>query len=136
MWTLRAYIANQGTDVLHDWYDEHAGDRWVSLLAQYAAIWLHLRQQPWNGWVGSYYHPLTGKEGVGRIGFQHKRIAYRHLGFRSGEAEFTLLLTAEEHSHVYLPKGCMDVAVTRMKAVQANRALARNATIRVPPENV
>lgn len=135
MWTVRAYVENQGTDVLHEWYDQHnSHPLWTGLWAQYVAIWLHLRQQPWNGWVGSYYHPLKGKEGVGRIGFQHKKIAYRHLGFRSGATEFTLLLMAEEHSHIYLPKGCMDDAVSRMHAVKGNRNRARPATIRVPPD--
>ncbi len=137
MFTINAYIPNPGSDVLADWYAHHPARQWTKLWAQYYNIWLHLRQQPRNGWTGAYFHPLTDKEGVGRIGFQHKRIAYRHLGFFGPAAnEFTLLLMAEEHNHVYLPKGCTDTAVSRMKLIYQDRSRVRIATIQVPPENV
>jgi hypothetical protein len=135
MFTINAYIENPGSDVLDDWYLKHPPKQWARLWAQYYTIWLHLRQQPRNGWVGSYYHPLTGKEGVGRIGFQHKRIAYRHLGFFGPQAnEFTLLFLAEEHNDIYEPRGCEDIAVFRMKLISQDRSRIREATIRGPSQ--
>jgi hypothetical protein len=126
-----------GTDVLADWYACHPAKQWARLWAQYYNIWMHLRQQKRNDWVKAYFHPLTGKQGVGRIGFQHRRIAYRHLGFFGpGANEFTLLYIAEEHNHIYEPKGCEDIAVSRMKLILQDRSRIRVATIQVPPENV
>jgi len=137
MFTAKAYIATLGSDVLTDWYAAHPAKRWTKLWAQYYTIWFHLRQQPAAGWTGAYFHLFTGKEGVGRIGFQHKRIAYRHLGFFGpNQDDFTVLLTAEEHDHVYLPKGCIDEAVTRMKLITKDRSRIRTATIQAPPANV
>jgi hypothetical protein len=130
MWTLKAFIDTPGTDVLDDWYESHDGKNRAKLWAKYYTIWLYLRQQPWNGWVGAYYHPLVGKEGVGRIGFDFKRVAYRHLGFRSGLTEFTILLCGREENWVYKPKGCIDEAVARMKLVKGDPTRARFATIR------
>jgi hypothetical protein len=130
MWTVKAFIAQPGTDVLQDWYESHRGNDRVKLWAKYYTIWLYLRQQPWNGWVGAYYHALKGQEGVGRIGFDHKRVAHRHLGFRSGESEFTILLCGWEEDWVYMPKGCIAEAVARMKLLKGNPSSARVATIR------
>lgn len=134
---FRAYIENSGSDVLADWYANHPGKRWIKLWARYYTICHHLRQQPVSGWTGSYFHFLKGKDGIGRIGFDYLRIAYRHLGFFGpGPKDFTILFTAEEHDDVYLPKGCIERAVQRMKDVKVNPFLVRVATIQVPPENV
>lgn len=130
VWSLKAFIEQPGTDVLWDWYESHRGSNRMKLWARYYTIWLYLKQQPWNGWVGAYYHPLTGKEGLGRIGFEFNRIAYRHLGFRSGESEFTIVLCAREENWVYKPNGCIDIAVQRMKLVKQDGRRARTATIR------
>lgn len=135
MLILKAYIENAGSDVLADWYATHPGNRWTKLWARYYTIWFHLRQQPVSGWTGPYFHFLTGKGGIGRIGFDFNKIAYRHLGFFGpGAQDFTILYTAEEHDDVYLPKGCIDKAVERMKSVKANPSLVRVATIQVPPK--
>lgn len=69
--------------------------------------------------------------------FEHKSIAYRHLGFFGpNQGEFTILFPAEEKNWIYVPEGCIDIAVGRMKSVMENQNNARDATIQVPPENV
>lgn len=135
---FKAYIENAGTDVLADWYANHTGKDWWPLWAKYYAICHHLKQQPVRGWMvgsGAYFHLLKDK--VGRIGFSYNHIAYRHLGFFGpGPDDFSIVFTAEEHDHVYRPKGCIDRSVERMKQIKANPSLVRIATIQAPKKNV
>lgn len=134
MFTINAYIENPGSDVLADWYEAHPANQWAKLWAKYYARMLYLRQQPRNGWTEPYFHLFSGKEGVGRVRLDYDGIAYRHLGFFGPAAnEFTLLYVATEKNHVYTPKGCIDVAVTRMKSVYQDRTRIREATIRGAP---
>jgi hypothetical protein len=137
MITFKAFIENPGTDVLEDWYAAHPAEHWLKLWARYYTIWLYLRQQPIGGWREPYFHLFTGKGGIGRIGFDFKRIAYRHIGFFGPQRnEFTIVFAAEEHDWDYMPRGCIDTAVTRMKLATMDGSRLRIATIRTPPENV
>lgn len=137
MWKLKAYVHAPDTDVLADWYDNHTGKQWIKLWARYYTIWHHLKQQPMPGWTGAYFHLLTGKSGVGRIGFDYKRKAFRHLGFFGpNQGEFTILFPAEEQNWEYVPPGCIDIAVDRMKLAISDPSKTRDAIIKVPPENV
>ena len=139
MITFKAFIENPGSDVLEDWYLAHPASKpkWVHLWARYYAMYLHLRQQPIGGWSPNYFHLFTGKEGIGRIGFDYKGVAYRHLGFFGPKGnDFTIVFPAEERQWKYMPTGCIDSAVNRMKLAIADHSKVRDATIRTLPENV
>lgn len=139
MITFKSLILSSGSDVVADWYVSHPWEkkRWQNLWVRYFTMMRHLAAQPIGGWSENYFHKFKGYEGLGRIGFDYKGIAYRHVGFYGpGQDEFTILCTAEEHSDVYLPKGCIEDSFGPMNLVKQNRLRVRNANIRVPPEDV
>ena len=137
MVTFRSFIVGTGNDVLSDWYAAYPfeKERWQNLWARYFAMHMHLSAQPIGGWSDNYFHKMAGYEGLGRIGFDYKGIAFRHLGFYGpGGNEFTILYCAVEKSWKYLPKGCIEEVYSRMSIVKANPERARLATIRTPGE--
>lgn len=123
MWTVKSFVLDDGSDVVEVWHQEYASDRHAKLRAKLAARLLYLREREKPPhWVGPCFHFLSGAHGVGAITFEVKNVQHRPLGFFGpGSAEFTILCFATEKGGKYLPAGCVDLAIERMKVAKVNQ---------------
>lgn len=126
MWTYRSFAVAE-TDVVSDWLATYAGDSYSRLRAKLDVRMTYLRDQPI--WKDPFYHPLTGQKGIGAVRFEYLNVQYRPLGFFGpGAKTFTFVYFATEKGNKYLPKNCLQEAINRMKAVNAEPAKALQIT--------
>jgi hypothetical protein len=117
---FRAFMDDDGRDVVSKWHEEHRG----KVKAELAARMTYLRHQRREGWTRPYYDSL--RDGVGEVRFKVERINYRALGFFGpGRNEFTFCLLATK-TNEFDPRNAIELAAKRRSLIESNplRAVA------------
>lgn len=111
---LRAFVLDDGLDVVSHWYALF--DAQPKVRARLDNIMLHLRQQNREGWRREYYDTL--RDGVGEVRFKIFDVNYRPLGsFVPGKEEFTFTYFATKNGD-FNPPNAIDIAVARRKLIE------------------
>ncbi len=119
LWSFRCYRSADGTDEIRAWYD--AGSR--QLQGRFLSRMRILSQLPRAEWNENLYKNLRGPcSGLGEIRFSADKVEQRLLGFRSGDAEFTILFCAKEKGEKFVPLSACEKAITRRDEVLENRS--------------
>ncbi len=118
LWTFRCYVSLDGTDEVRKWYDGET----KKVRAKFFSRLRALAQLPLSEWNEPLYKNLHGDgSGLGEIRFKAENVQQRPIGFRSREAEFTLLFCATEKSNRFRPRNTCEIAQSRKAEVVENR---------------
>jgi hypothetical protein len=118
MIVTKAFVLDDGGNVVSSWYTEHA--RATKVMARLDMRMIYLRQLPRENWVRPYYDTL--RDGVGEVRFEINRINYRPLGyFGPNRDEFTFLFFCKKKSQ-FEPRNAIDIAASRRKLIESCRA--------------
>lgn len=114
LWRFKCYVSASGTDEMRASYDgkgRQAQNRFRSRLTM-------LAQLPYAQWNEKLYKHLRGDcAGLSEIRFEADGVQQRPLGFRSAEAEFTLLFWAQEVNDRWVPLSACEIALRRKNEV-------------------
>ncbi len=119
LWSFRCYRSADGTDEIRAWYD--AGSE--QLRGTFLSRMRILAQLPRAEWNENLYKNLHGPcSGLGEIRFSADKVEQRLLGFRSGDAEFTILFCAKEKGGKFVPLSACKRAIARRDEVSRHRS--------------
>jgi hypothetical protein len=94
------------------------------LKAAFQSRLVSLAQLDFHEWQGVPFKVLHGEcAGLGEIRFKADGVQQRPIGFRSGAAEFTILLWAREKGDKFIPRDSCTKAQKRKNKVSADRTL-------------
>jgi hypothetical protein len=112
---LRAFLCDDGADVISAWYAEY--QNLPTVRTRLDTLMMHLRCQRREGWTRPCYDTL--RDGVGEVRFRIRTIRYRWLGyFGPARNEFTFLFFSTK-TNAYDPPNAIDIAADRRQVVEA-----------------
>jgi len=117
-WAFRYYVAPNGERDVRDSFER--GSKKLKGAFQSRVAWL--AQLEFREWQGVAYKALHREcAGLGEIRFKADGVQQRPVGFRSGEAEFTILFWAREKGDKFVPRDTCAIAQARKREVESDR---------------
>lgn len=113
--TLKAYVSQQGTDYIGNWFNgltPKAQARLSAILSNLVNLKI---------WKYPPYKKLTDCEGLGEIVMEVQNVQYRLIGmWGPAKHEFTFLIGCTHKEDDYDPRDCLMTAVKRKRYIQSN----------------
>ncbi|SRR5258708_2783936 len=116
-WQFRCYGGSAEANEIRAWYDQQSGKvkgKFQSRLKTLAQLELAEWKLPIFRWLRRDAVPL------GEIRFEVQKVQHRPLGYRSGDAVFTLTFCAKEQSDQFVPANACATALARMTETTTN----------------
>ncbi|WP_394762570.1 hypothetical protein [Phenylobacterium sp.] len=120
LWAFRHYVDANGDSPVKDTYDGGS----AQLRARFQSRIRTLASLPLDQWNENYRKSLKGDcAGLDELRFLADNVQQRPLGFRSGDAEFTLLYWATEKGGRFVPLSACEKALANKSKILRNGKL-------------
>jgi len=121
-WEIRCYGTSKEVNEIRTWYNRQSRKvqgKFQSRLKTLAQLELSEWKLPLFRWLHRECVPL------GEVRFEVQNVQHRPLGFRSGEAAFTLTFCAQEQSDRFIPANACAIALERKAEITINPGRSR-----------